>query len=184
MISRPSRGLISSLVAIAIVDGIGMIAMSPWNACPCLGSYLRTLLGRFCIEVLLALCRAARRGVGDSRRSWPPPGLRTRQQRCGQAAAAIGQSVIRSGRSLAGHLPKPHFDEARADGVSCSLALPVGQHDLAAGAGMDAEVFDDGEHAAGERGADVAHAASRLAAAMARSVATTISATSTHSSGS
>src|SRR6185437_6297326 len=179
IISRPSRGLISSLVAIAIVDGIGMIAMSPWNACPCLGSYLRT-----CIEFLLVLCRAARRGNGDSRLSWPPPGLRTRQQRCGQAAAAIGQSVIRSGRSLAGHLPKPHFDEARADGVSCSLALPVGQHDLAAGAGMDAEVFDDGEHAARERGADVAHAASRLAAAMARSVATTMSATSTHSSGS
>jgi hypothetical protein len=77
--------------------------------------------------------------------------LRTRQQRSGKPPAAIGQTVVRPDHSLAGNLPKPHFNEAAPHCAGCGLTLPVMQHDLAAGAGVDAEMADDAELLAGEQ---------------------------------
>src|SRR5581483_5593769 len=171
MISRPSRGLISSVVAIAIDAGIGTIAMSPWKAWPSLGSKLRT-----CIGLLLALRRGLRPGCADDRRIGPPPGLRTRQQDRGQSHAAIGETVERADHAEARLLPKPHLGKAGADRIGRSLALPIRQHDLAAGAAVNAEVLHHAEHAAGQRRflVGIAHrclrASSRPAAVMTMTV--------------
>src|ERR1700691_4250516 len=50
-------------------------------------------------------------------------------------------------------MPKPHFDQPGLDQARGRFALPVGHHDVTAGAAMDAEVSHHGNFLAGERAA-------------------------------